>query len=218
MNSRSASAGDPCAPPEPGTDREVGVAGQQWRDQRRKCREVGGEIFVEVDEHLRRRVAPHLFERASASLLGQMHRHHAGQVAREPVGDRARRIRARVVGDRDAPGDVDLPGEVLVEAADAGLERRLLVVHGHDDVESEREGGVRHAHTLGELPTPVLWRCCEGLKSFQRGRRGADQRESAASMSASRSPASSIPTDSLTTLSGTSSAVPRTEACVISDG
>jgi len=73
------------------------------------------------------------------------------------------RVGGGVVGDRDPPRFVEQLAESIVQRADAVLEGRLLVVHGHDDVESESVGkcslnrrslGIGHDPMLGGRAMP----------------------------------------------------------------
>src|SRR6185295_19892896 len=78
---------------------------------------------------------PRRLERTPAALALEAQELHPGQLGDEPARDERGGVRARVVGDDDAPGEGELGGEEAVEAADALLERRLLVVHRDDDVD-----------------------------------------------------------------------------------
>ncbi len=126
---------------QPRADGDVRVARQQRRDERRQRAQIGRQVFVEVGDHLGFAVEPCPLERPSAALLGKMDGTDPRQLERELVGDHRRRIGGGVVGDGDLPGLVEQLAERVVQRTDAVLQRRLLVEHGHHDVEPERVGG-----------------------------------------------------------------------------
>nr|WP_259312352.1 hypothetical protein [Capillimicrobium parvum] len=71
------------------------------------------------------------------------------------MGDRQRRVGARVVGDDDAPGEGEPRVEVAVQALDGSGERALLVVDRHDEVDLEvasRAPGQRRDRRHAEGP------------------------------------------------------------------
>ena len=140
MTSRFGAADHPGAAGEPGADRQVGVPGDQRRDQRQQRGQVGGQVDVHVGEHRRRPSASHaVAQRPAAALLGQ----HAatstpGSSAATGAATARVRVGAGVVGDGDPERVGQLRGQVRVQPADARLEVGLLVVHRDDDVEHRR--------------------------------------------------------------------------------
>ena len=81
----------PRAAREPAADREVGVPGQQRRDQRQQRGQVGGQVDVHVGEHRRVGGGPDGAQRAAAALLGQVHdRRPRRSSAASSRGDRER--------------------------------------------------------------------------------------------------------------------------------
>ncbi len=131
---------------EPRADRDVAVAGEQRGDERQQRAEVGREVDVHVADDPRAAPRPGGPQRAAAALALQVQVLDAAQALLQVAGDGGRAVRARVVGDDDPPAEREGLGEEPVQAPDALLEDRLLVVDGHDDVdvaggrESRRRG------------------------------------------------------------------------------
>ena len=130
-------------------DREVGVPGEQRRDQRQQPAQVGREVDVHVADHAGVAGRPCRPQRAAAPLALQPQQLDAGQLVAQPRGDRRRRVRGPVVGDDDAPREREAGRKEAVQAPDAALERGLLVVDGDDDV--DLGAGGRGSGTWGEL-------------------------------------------------------------------
>jgi hypothetical protein len=121
-------------------DREVGVAGQQRRDQRQQRTEVGREVDVHVADDARAARRPGGTQRAAAALAVEPEQLDARQLVAQPRCDRGRRVGRRVVGDDDAPRERELGRQEPVQAPDAPLERGPLVVDRDDDVDLGRRG------------------------------------------------------------------------------
>jgi hypothetical protein len=134
------------------------------RDERQQRAQVGREVDVHVGDDARVAARPGGAQRAAAAVALEPQRVDAAQLASQPTGDLGRRVRARVVGDHDAPAERERLAQEAVQAADASLEDRLLVVDGHDDVdvaaggrEAERgarrgrleRGGLAHGTSIG---------------------------------------------------------------------
>ena len=79
-------------------------------DERQQRPKVGREIDVRVAENVRVTARPGRAERPAAPLGAEMDDVHVGEFVRECSSDRERRIRARVVGDHDPPGERHLLG------------------------------------------------------------------------------------------------------------
>ena len=126
---------------EPAADRQVAVAGHQRRDQRQQRGQVGGEVDVHVREDpaslcdqtcVSARPRP-FWSRWTASTPS------SSAASRRAIAQVASVL--RVVRDRD-PRREGERAEIRVQAADRGLELRLLVEHRDHDVE--------HRHRLGQ--------------------------------------------------------------------
>ena len=125
----------PGAAAQPGTDGEVGVAGDQRRHQRGERGEVGRQVDVHVREHRSVGRRPHRVQRAAAALLLEPHHPDIGELGGELFGDPGRVIDARVVGDGDAGGKRELVPQVAVQPVHRIRQRGLLVVHRDHHVE-----------------------------------------------------------------------------------
>ena len=124
----------PRAVPQPAADREVGVAADQRRDQRQQRVEVGGQVDVHVDEHVRVGVGPHLLQRPAAALLGEVDDADVVVGVGEPPGQHGGAVGAGVVGDGDAVAPRQR-GELLADPEHRRLEVGLLVVDRDHHVE-----------------------------------------------------------------------------------
>ena len=120
-------------------DGEVAVAREQRRHERQQAAQVGRQVDVHVAEHARVAARPGLAQGEPAALAIEAQDLDAGQLVRERRGDGGRRVRARVVGDDDPPGERQLGAQEAVQPADAALERGLLVEDGHDDLDARRD-------------------------------------------------------------------------------
>jgi hypothetical protein len=136
-------------------DREIAVAGDEGGDQREHGPEVGREIDVHVAEDVGLAGQPGCPQRPATALLGEPEQCDTREAGGERRGDPRRFVGARVIGDHDPPGEGDLVGEVVVEAAYRGDESGLLVVDGKDDVDAR--GG--HGHSVRPAAEPRLWPC-----------------------------------------------------------
>ena len=163
-------ADHPRAAGQPGADGEVGVAGDQRRDQRQQGVEVGGQVDVHVGEH--RRVAsattpccsarPRPFSsRWTARTSGSSRGRAGAAIAERAVG-------AGVVGDGDPEGVGQVLAQVGVQAAHAALPGRFLVVDGDHDVDERGHGAgpVWSARSWrvgsgGSMPATLRWPCPE---------------------------------------------------------
>ena len=120
---------------EPRSDGQVGVPGDQRRDEGGQRGQIGGQVDVHVGQHLSVGVGPDLMQRAAAALLLEPHHPDVAEFGGELGGDHGRVVDAGVVGD----GDADRVGEVLAEVAMQSMDRigegGLLVVDGHHDIE-----------------------------------------------------------------------------------
>ena len=79
-------AHDAGAAGQPGADRQVGVAGDQRRDQRQQRGQVGGQVDVHVGEHRRVGLQPDRAQRPAAALLLQVDRPDVRQGRLERLG------------------------------------------------------------------------------------------------------------------------------------
>ena len=121
---------------QPAADREVGVAGDQRGDQRQQRVEVGREVDVHVGQDIGvgARATPATARgRDPSARAGPMRTWGSCRDMRRAITGGV--VGAGVVRDGDAVGVREVVAQVLVEAADGGLELRLLVVDGDDDVE-----------------------------------------------------------------------------------
>ncbi len=139
----------PGAAAQPGADGKVGVAGDQRRDERGECGEVGRQVDVHVREHRSVGRRPHRVQRAAAALLLEPHHPDIGELGGEVFGDPGRVIDAGVVGDRDAGRKRELVPQVAVQPVHRIRQRGLLVVHRDHHIEhghprrASRDGRVR---------------------------------------------------------------------------
>src|SRR5205807_1829834 len=117
---------------------------------------------------------------APPSLLAQVHRPDAREVAGQPAGDPPGGVDAGVVGDRDPPRQREPVGEVALQPPDGELEVGFLVVDGNDDLdvghgvahgrglEAEKRVGA-HGPRVGPAPPASLRRSWEFSRSTWAG-------------------------------------------------
>jgi hypothetical protein len=149
---------------EPRADRDVAVARQRRRDEGQQRARVGREVDVHVGDDARVAARPRLAQRAAAALAIEAQVRDAAQLRLQLARDLLRAVRARVVGDDDPPAEREGLAEEAVQAADALLERRLLVVDRDDHLHVARgrrgkragpqrarleEGRIAHAGSVG---------------------------------------------------------------------
>ena len=108
-------ADHPRGPGEPRADREVGVPGDQRRDQREQRVEVGREVDVHVGEHRRVRGRPHRAQGPAPALLVEVDHRDLVVLRRQGLRDGEGAVGRGVVGDGDAEAVGERLGEVRVE-------------------------------------------------------------------------------------------------------
>jgi hypothetical protein len=126
---------------QPGTDGQVAVTGEQWRDQRQERLQAGGEVDVHVGDDVRLGLAPDLAQRAAAALEVEMDAAHLRELVGEPEGDLPGRVGGGVVGDGDLEAVGEGPLQVGVQPPDTGLQDVFLVVDRDDDLDQVVAGG-----------------------------------------------------------------------------
>ena len=113
---------------QPGADGEVGVPGDQRRDQRQQRGQVGGQVDVHVGEDVGVAGRPDLRSARPRPFCARCTASDLGDPGGQAAGDRPGRVGARVVGDGDPERVGEVRAQVRVEAQDAALEVVLLVV------------------------------------------------------------------------------------------
>ena len=120
---------------QPRADREVGVPGQQRRDEREQRAQVRREVDVHVADDPRAARRPGGAQRAAAALALQREHVDAGQRRRRAARAIAGVASVRALSAMTIRHEKGKRRQVAVQAADAALERGLLVVHGDHDVD-----------------------------------------------------------------------------------
>ena len=128
------------SPAQPRPDRQVGVTGDQRRDERGECGEIGRQVDVHVCQHRSIRCRPHRVQRAAAALLLEPHHPDAVELDGKLRGNPRRVVDAGVVGDRDARRKRELVSKMAVQAMHRIRQRGLLVV--------DRDHHVEHGNLL----------------------------------------------------------------------
>ena len=143
---------------EPRADREVAVAGEQRSDERQQRAQVGREVDVHVADDARVAGRPGGPQRAAAALAVQPQRAStprqlAGE-QRPPSAACASVLALSAITIRQVNGNS--VGQEAVQAADAELERRLLVVDGDDDLDVGAGASGRCQSVCGRWASAVI--------------------------------------------------------------